>query len=93
MSLARSTSIDYPNVTRELSKRLRTSAPQSFERGQRRMVAAVMSLLDCTPARARHVVSSLVARGYARFGAHPHFPAPDVGQWTFHASAQAAASA
>ncbi|MEQ9322877.1 MAG: hypothetical protein RIF41_27175 [Polyangiaceae bacterium] len=87
MSLAESTSIDYPLVTRELAKRVRTSAPQSFERGQRRMVNAVMSFMECTPARARHVVSSLVARGYARFGAHPHFPAPDVGQWTFHDAA------
>jgi hypothetical protein len=54
------------------------------------MEAAIMEHLDCTPARARHVVSSLVARGYARFGAHPHFHVLDVGQWTFRASAQSA---
>ena len=90
MSLERSTSIDYALVTEELAKRVRTSAPLSFEQGRRRMVAAIQDHLDCTTARARHVVESLVARGYARFGAHPYFPAPDVGRWTFHAGAQSA---
>lgn len=90
MSLERSTSIDYEDVTRQLAKRLRTNAPLSFDQGNRRMLAAVMHHLECTPARARHVVSSLVARGYARFGAHPYFRhAHGVGQWTYHPSAQA----
>jgi hypothetical protein len=92
MALERPTSIDYPNVTSELAKHLRTRAPVSFEQGRSRMVAAVMDHLDCTPARAHHVVSSLVAKGYARFGAHPYFNAPNVGQWTFHTSAQAASA-
>lgn len=80
----RSLTIDYTTVTRELAKRVSTSAPLSFEQGRKRMEAAVMRFLECTPARARHVVASLVANGYARFGAHPYFVAPHVGQWTYH---------
>ncbi|HHH30468.1 MAG TPA: hypothetical protein ENK57_19295 [Polyangiaceae bacterium] len=84
MSQERSLTIDYSSVTSELAKRVSTSAPLSFEQGRKRMEAAVMRLLECTPARARHVVSSLVKRGYARFGAHPYFTSPNVGQWTYH---------
>jgi len=87
-----STSIDYAHITEELAKRVRTSAPLSFEQGRRRMEAAIIDHLDCTPARARHVVKSLVARGYARFGAHPYFKEPTVGQWTFHAGAHLASA-
>jgi hypothetical protein len=90
VSLERSTSIDYARVTKELAKRVSTSAPLSFEQGRRRMEAAIIDHLGCTPARARHVVKSLVARGYARFGSHPYFKEPTVGRWTFHASAQVA---
>jgi hypothetical protein len=87
--LERSTSIDYPRVTKELAQLVRTSAPLSFEQGRKRMEAAIMAHLDCTPSRARHVVESLVARGYARFGAHPYFPTPGIGQWTFDSAAGA----
>jgi hypothetical protein len=81
--------IDYTTVVRELAKRVRTSAPLSFAQGRNRMEKAVIQYLDCTPARARHVVSSLVRRGYARFGPHPYFTAPEVGRWTYHPSAGA----
>ena len=89
MPLERSTSIDYPRVTKEVAQRVSTSAPLSFEQGRKRMEAAIMDHLNCTHARARHVVESLVARGYARFGAHPYFPTPGIGQWTFDAAAGA----
>lgn len=91
MSFERSTSIDYPRVIKELAKRVSTSAPLSFEQGRQRMEAAIIDHLDCTPARARHVVKSLVDRGYARFGAHPYFTESTVGRWTFHAGDVASA--
>ncbi len=80
--------IDFETITRELSKTNRTRAPQRYDQGRARMCDAVMRSLECTGTRARQVVSALVERGYVRFGPHPTFPTPDVGQWTYHPQAE-----
>ena len=80
--------IDFETITRELEEVERTRAPQRYDQGRARMCDAVMRSLACTGTRARHIVSALVARGYVRFGPHPTFGTPDVGQWTYHPHAE-----
>jgi hypothetical protein len=81
--------IDLETITRELADSVRTRAPQKYDRGRDRMCDAVKRSLDCTGTRARHIVASLVTRGYVRFGPHPTFTTPDVGRWTYHPQAEA----
>ena len=81
--------IDFESITRELAVAVRTRAPQRYDQGRARMCDAVMHFLDCTGTRARHIVSSLVNRGYVRFGPHPMFTTPDVGRWSYHPQAEA----
>jgi hypothetical protein len=83
------TAIDFETITRELAEAVRTRAPQRYDRGRARMSDVVMRSLACTATRARHIVSALVERGYVRFGPHPTFTTPDVGQWTYHPQAEA----
>ena len=83
-------SVDYENVTRELARTVRTRAPLGYDQGRARMATAVKDHLGCTLTRARHVVSSLVEKGYVRFGPHPHFNTPEFGQWTYHPLANSA---
>lgn len=80
--------IEFETITRELAETERTCAPQRYDQGRARMCDAVMRSLACTVTRARHIVSVLVARGYVRFGPHPTFRTPDVGQWTYHPRAE-----
>ena len=79
-----SSSVDFETLTRELAEAVRTRAPQRYDRGRARMSDVVMRSLACTAARASHIVSTLVERGYVRFGPHPTFTTPDVGLWTYH---------
>ena len=79
--------VSLPGVAKQLRQHLRTRAPVSYDRGRLQMRDALVDVLECSPARAEHIVSSLVARGYARFGPHPYFDNDrTVGRWTFHPS-------
>jgi hypothetical protein len=76
---------DYGQLTSSLMTRLKTRAPVGYERGRIRMREHLEKSLECTPTRARHLVTSLVDRGYVRFGPHPRFTHDHtVGQWTYH---------
>jgi len=80
---------NYREVTVSLGECLRTRAPVNYERGRDRMQRHLVEEFDCTPTRARHIVSSLVQRGYVRFGPHPHYQHDEtVGCWTYHPAAQ-----
>jgi hypothetical protein len=49
------------------------------------MSEKLVDALQCTPTRARHIVSSLVQRGFVRFGPHPDYQHDHtVGRWTYH---------
>jgi hypothetical protein len=77
--------IDLTKVTSHLRECLQSRAPVSYDRGRQRMRAELMEELECSEMRAEHIVSSLVARGYARFGPHPLYrDNRTVGRWTFH---------
>jgi hypothetical protein len=76
---------NFGELTKELSDRLRTRAPVTYERGRDRMRDQVAVALECTPTRARHIVTSLVDRGFVRFGPHPNYEHDlTVGCWTYH---------
>lgn len=76
---------NYGDITRSLRERLDTRAPVDYERGRDRMRAHLEEALECTPTRARHIVSTLVQRGYVRFGPHPMYQHNHtVGCWTYH---------
>lgn len=78
---------DYTALTRSLETRLLTRAPVDYARGRDKMSDHLVQELECTPTRARHIVSSLVERGYVRFGPHPSFRHDrTVGCWTYHPS-------
>jgi hypothetical protein len=73
---------DLPRITRELHRRMRARAPMNYQRGRARLREELMEVLDCTPVRAEHIVSSLVARGYARFTPHPQYATDrTIGLW------------
>lgn len=79
---------NYTDVTRALSERLQTRAPVNYERGRDRMQDHLVDALECTPTRARHIVSTLVQKGYVRFGPHPNYGHDHtVGCWTYHPNA------
>jgi hypothetical protein len=76
---------NYAEVTMSLQAKLKTRAPVDYERGRDRMRRHVEETFKCTPTRARHIVSSLVNKGYVRFGPHPMFKHDQtVGRWTYH---------
>jgi hypothetical protein len=69
-------------LTRLLRDRMASRVPSDYVRGKTRLRDEVMELLSCSSARAEHIVDSLVARGYARFGRHPRFTTdPRFGIW------------
>ncbi len=90
-TVRRKLSIDldsYTDITRSLSERLKTRAPTNYERGRDRMQQHLVDNLECTPTRARHIVSALVQKGFVRFGPHPNFSHDHtVGSWTYHPEA------
>ncbi len=76
---------NYTDVTVSLSERLKTRAPMNYERGRDKMRQHLVDAFDCTPTRARHIVSALVQKGYVRFGPHPNYNHDHtVGRWTYH---------
>jgi hypothetical protein len=78
---------NYSEVTKSLGERLKTRAPVDYDRGRDRMRRHLEEAFSCTPTRARHIVSSLVQKGYVRFGPHPIFQHDHtVGCWTYHPS-------
>lgn len=75
-------------VARELVERLRPQTPMGYDRGRRRMCDALMAVLLCSKARAEHMVSSLVAKGFVRYEPHPQFQYDRaMGRWIFTAAA------
>ena len=87
-ALGGATPENYNEVTRSLSERLRTRAPVNYERGRDKMRQHLVDVFECTPTRARHIVSALVQKGYVRFGPHPNFGHDHtVGRWTYHPNA------
>jgi len=76
---------NFGELTLVLSEKLKTRAPVTYERGRDRMRAQVADALECTPTRARHIVTSLVDKGFVRFGPHPNYHHDlTVGRWTYH---------
>jgi hypothetical protein len=76
--------VDLPQLARELRGRIRSRAPIDYQQGRLKMRNELMTVLECSQLRADHIVSSMVARGYARFAPHPHFMDDrTVGQWQF----------
>lgn len=83
---------DLTTITTHLRDRMRSRAPISYDRGRQRMRTQIMDVLECSETRAEHIVSSLVARGFVRFGPHPLYSDNrTVGRWTFHPSKQQSA--
>lgn len=69
-------------LTRLLRDRVTSRVPRDYTRGKTLLRDEVMALLACSSARAEHIVDSMVARGYARFGRHPRFTTdPRFGIW------------
>ena len=69
-------------LTHLLRDRMTSRVPSDYVRGKDRLRDEVMELLSCSSARAEHIVDSMVARGYARFGRHPRFTTdPRFGIW------------
>jgi len=76
---------NFGELTLVLSEKLQTRAPVTYERGRDRMRQQVADALECTPTRARHIVTSLVDKGFVRFGPHPNYRHDlTVGRWTYH---------
>lgn len=83
---------DLKTITSHLRDRMKSRAPISYDRGRQRMRTQIMAVLECSETRAEHIVSSLVARGFVRFGPHPLYRNNrTVGRWTFHPSQQQSA--
>jgi hypothetical protein len=83
---------DLKTITTHLRDRMKSRAPISYDRGRQRMATQIMDVLECSETRAEHIVSSLVARGFVRFGPHPLYrDNRTVGRWTFHPSKQQSA--
>ena len=86
-SAAASGRVDLGGLTTHLRERMVSRAPISYDRGRQRMRSELMEVLECSEMRAEHIVSSLVARGFVRFGPHPLYQQNrTVGRWTFHPS-------
>jgi len=80
--------VDYTTLTCLLRDRLKTRAPVTYQRGRERMSQQIITALGCTPARGRHIVSSLVERGLVRYRPHPDYQHDHtVGRWTYHPEA------
>lgn len=89
---AKSASSDLKTITNHLQDRMQSRAPISYDRGRQRMRTQIMDVLECSETRAEHIVSSLVARGFVRFGPHPLYrDNRTVGRWTFHPKQQQSA--
>ncbi len=71
-------------VASELGQRLHPHTPMGYDRGRLRMRDALMDVLACSKARAEHMVSSMVAKGFVRYEPHPQFRFDRaMGRWIF----------